>query len=295
VRKLIALFIVISVFGCKKLERSSAADFATSTAVPPRMESQAQGIRAAETPSTGDAPAPGVAAGALPRMIVRTASVKIIVTDTSKAVDAVTHSVEALGGYVSGSHIWRDGELLRATLTLRVPSDKLTTTLASIRALSKRVENETISSEDVSQEYVDLESQLRNLEATETELRELMTGIRKNAKKADEVLQMHQQIMAIRSQIEITKGRMRYISQVAALSTVSLEIVPDFIAQPVVEPGWQPVVIVKDASRALVGVLQSVATTAIWFLIYIVPIVGMLMLVAAAVWKVYRRTRTRAA
>ena len=146
----------------------------------------------------------------------------------------------------------------------------------------------------MSQEYVDLESQLRNLEATEAELRELMTDIRKNAKKAQEVLEIHQQITAIRAQIEQIKGRMRYLGQVTSMSAVSLEIAPDFIAQPVVQPGWQPVVIVKDASRALVHVLQSIATLGIWMLIYIAPILGMLLLVTAGAWKMLRR-RTRAA
>jgi len=281
VRKLIALFVIVLVFGCKKAEK--VFDLAAVNSAPPPAPSQAQ--RAAlEAPAPKQQP-----------MIVRTASVKIIVEDTSKAVDAVTKSAESQGGYVSGSHVWRDGELLRATLTLRVPSAKLTTMLASIRGIAKRVENETISSEEVTQEYVDLESQLRNLEATEAELRQLMTDIRKNARRASEVMEMHQQITAIHAEIERTKGRMRYLSQVAAMSNVSLEIVPDFIAQPVVEPGWQPVVIVKDASRALVGVLQSVATAAIWVLVYLVPIVGMLLLVTTVLWKVYRRARTRAA
>jgi len=274
VRKLIALFVIVLAFGCKKAERSVAASDVAPPPSPVQRVSEKQ---------------------RLPPMIVRTASVKIIVEDTAKAVDAVTKSVESQGGYVSGSHIWRDGELLRATLTLRVPSAKLTTTLASIRGFAKRVENETISSEEVTQEYVDLESQLRNLEATEAELRQLMTDIRKNARRAAEVMEMHQQITAIHAEIERTKGRMNYLGQVAAMSNISLEVVPDFIAQPVVEPGWQPVVIVKDASRALVGVLQSVATAAIWVLIYIVPIVGMLLLVTIVLWKVYRRARTGAA
>jgi len=279
VRKLIALFIIALVFGCKKEERAQSVAAVTDTAIAPvslRVDSQASSA--------------GVSADLAPvRMIVRTANVKIIVADTTKTVDAITQSAEAAGGYVSGSHIWRDGELLRATLTLRVPSEKLTSTLAAIRGLAKRVENETIGSEDVSQEYVDLESQLRNLEATEIELRELMTVIRKNAKKAQEVLEMHQQLMAIRSQIEQIKGRMRYLSQVASMSAISLEIAPDFIAQPVVQPGWQPVVIVKDASRALVSALQSIASVAIWFFIYIAPMIGMILIAVAAVWKMVRR------
>src|SRR6185295_17861969 len=82
-----------------------------------------------------------------PRMIVRTANMSILVGDTAKSVAAVTKAVEALGGYVSGSNVWREGELLRARLTLRVPADKLTPALAAIRDVAKRVDTETVKSE----------------------------------------------------------------------------------------------------------------------------------------------------
>lgn len=247
-------------------------------------------------PARGETVAGGVAAAqasdpAVPRMIVRTADVRIVVSDTSKIVEAITKSAEASGGYVSGSNLWREGELLRAKITLRVPADKLTSTLASIRAMAKRVENETVSSEDVSQEYVDLASRLRNLEATETELRELLKVARQNSKSATEVLEVHQQVTLIRGQIEQAQGRMRYLSQVTAMSAVNLEVVPDAIAQPVVEPGWQAMVVVKDASRALVVFLRSVATAAIWFAVYLLPILGMLFLATILLWKIARRAR----
>jgi len=260
--------------------------------------------QAGSTPSYAVAPArvpeqpaaaEGTRAPAMPRMIVRTADVKIIVADTSKTVAAVTKSVEGAGGYVSGSNIWREGELLRAKLTLRVPADKLTSTLASIRAQAKRVENETITSEDVSQEFVDLESQVRNLEATETELLELLKVARVNSKKATDVLEVHEQLTVIRGQIEQIRGRMRYLSQVTSMSSIALDVIPDAIAQPVVRKGWQPLVVVKDASRALVGLLQNVATAAIWFVIYVVPILGMLALAIAALVKIARRSRTHEA
>ncbi|HEV7238100.1 MAG TPA: DUF4349 domain-containing protein [Thermoanaerobaculia bacterium] len=228
-------------------------------------------------------------------MIVRTADVRILVADTSKTVEAVTKSVEGAGGYVSGSNIWREGDLLRAKLTLRVPSDKLTSTLASIRGLAKRVENETISSEDVSPEFVDLSSQVRNLEATEAELLELLKVARVNSKKATDVLEVHNHLTVIRGQIEQARGRMRYLSQVTSMSSIALDVFPDAIARRVVKPGWQPLVVVKDASRALVAFLQSAATVTIWFVIYILPILGMLALLIAALVKIARRWRTRAA
>jgi len=224
-------------------------------------------------------------------MIVRSAEMRVIVADTGKAVTEATKSAEAVGGYVAGSHIWRDGELLRARLTLRVPADKLTMTLAQIRTLAKRVENETISSNDVSAEFVDLGARVRNLEATEEELRQLLVVARQNSRKATEVLEVHQQLTLIRGEIEQAKGRMRYLSETAAMSSVQLEMTPDALAQPVVEPGWQPLVVAKDAMRALVVLMQSVANAAIWIVIYVVPLCALLMLMAFVMWKAARRLR----
>ncbi|HKR62239.1 MAG TPA: DUF4349 domain-containing protein [Thermoanaerobaculia bacterium] len=267
-RKLITVLILIVLFSCKKEERV-ATDVASESAVAAPVRKEA-------------------VAAAPQRMIVRTANVRIIVADTSKTVDAVTRSAEAIGGFVADSQIWREGELLRARLTLRVPSAKLTETLAAIRATAKRVDNETIASNDVSEEYVDLESRVRNLEATEAELLELLKVARTTSKKASEVLEVHQQLMNIRGEIEQTKGRMRYLSQVSAMSSIALDIVPDAIAQPVVQPGWQPVVVMKNASRALVSVMQGFANAAIWFVIYLVPIFGILGLIIAAARKARR-------
>jgi hypothetical protein len=292
VNKILPL-LLIAMLACSRKETSVRS---AGPVAPPPSPQRTRLVKDA-LPAGADFDGPGLATAEAAEptsaqpMIVRTADVRIVVADTSKIVEAITKSAEASGGYVSGSNIWREGELLRAKLTLRVPADKLTSTLAAIRAMAKRVENETVSSEDVSQEYVDLESQLRNLEATEGELRELLKVARVNSKRATEVLEVHQQLTMIRGQIEQAKGRMRYLSQVAAMSAVNVEVVPDAMAKPVVEAGWQPLVIVKDASRALIVLLQEVVTVAIWFTVYVLPITGMLMLAAWLLWKLARRSR----
>jgi hypothetical protein len=280
-RKLIPILILV--LACSKQESRGASTVDRTSAAPIMAADSAQ-ARVAESASP-----------AMPRMIVRTADVKIVVADTAKSIEAITKSAEAAGGYVSGSNIWRDGELLRAKLTLRVPADKLTATLAAIRNVAKRVENETVASEDVSQEFVDLESRVRNLEATEAELRELLTVARVSSKKAADVLEVHAQLSVVRGEIEQARGRMRYLSQVTSMSAISLEVMPDAIAKPVVEPGWRPLVVARDASRALIALLQGVGTGTIWFLIYFVPVLGMLSLLIAALVKLSRRVRPREA
>ena len=298
-KKLIPMLLLVGVVACNRSEsvgslappkQNDTAAYSVSIPPPARDGAPAVGVAAEPAPAPVPAHAP-----AMPRMIVRTADVKIIVADTSKTVDAITKAIEGGGGYVSGSNIWREGELLRAKLTLRVPADKLTATLASIRAHAKRVENETIASEDVSQEFVDLTSQVRNLEATEAELLELLKVARVNSKKATDVLEVHDHLTVIRGEIEQARGRMRYLSQVTSMSSIALEIVPDAITQPVVKAGWQPLVVVKDASRALVALLQSTVTVLIWFVVYVLPILGTLTLVITALVKIARRSRTREA
>lgn len=287
VKKLSVLIGIVLVLSCSRAKREVAEEVPVSA--PIVMQSEAAGrVRSSDASALQASAEP-----AMPRMIVRTADVRIIVSDTSKAVDAVTRAVERVGGYVSGSNVWREGELLRAKLTLRVPSKELTPTLAVIRSLAKRVDNEIITSEDVSQEYVDLDARVRNLEATEEELRQLLTVARQNSRKATEVLEVHRQLSEIRGQIEQVKGRMRYLSQVTAMSAISLDVTPDAIAQPVVEPGWQPVVVAKNAMRALIGVMQSGANVAIWFVVYVLPLFGMLALAIAAIWKIATRFRAR--
>lgn len=216
-------------------------------------------------------------------MIVRKAEVSIVVGDTARAVDAVTRAAEAVGGYVAGSNVWREGELLRASVTLRVPSAKLTATLSAIRGVAARVERESVSSDEVTEEYVDLSSQVRNLEAAEEELRQLLVVARQNTRKASEVLEVHQHLVSIRGQIEQARGRMRYLEGVTAMSSVAVNIAPEPLARPVVEQGWQPLVIVEDAARALVVLLQHAATAAIWLVVYVVPILLMVALIALTV------------
>ena len=231
---------------------------------------------------------------AIQRMIIRTATLSMIVDDTALTMDRLKDAAEAAGGYVSDSRVWREGEQLRGSISLRVPSPHLTATLASLRRLAVRIQSESVGSQEVTQEYVDLSSRLRNMEAAEAELRQLMTAMREKSKRASEVLEIYQQLSSIRGDIEQTKGRMRYLSEMTSLATVNVELVPNAIAKPVVEAGWQPLVIVKDASRALVVALQGLASAAIWFAIYLLPIAAMVLVAGFAVWKLLSRAVRRA-
>jgi hypothetical protein len=305
-KRIAVLLLLVAVAACKKTE-----SIATDTATPPPSLPAGYQVRAAAPPplpppaamsdeagspagvngaAMSTTPTPTIpAAPQLPRMMIRTATITMIVGDTTAVIDRITSAVEGNGGYINDSKVWREGEQLRATLSLRVPAARLTPALAAIRRLAVRVQSENVSGTEVTQEYVDLASRLRNLEATEVELRELLRSVREKTRRASDVLEVYQQLVQIRDQIEATKGRMQYLGQMSAFSTINLELVPDAIAKPVVEPGWQPVVVMKDAGRSLVNMLKFLATALIWIVIYIVPVVAIFCLIAWALWNLLRR------
>jgi uncharacterized protein DUF4349 len=265
----VPVFLILAVLACKKME-----------------------VRSAKLTEEQAAPQAGVAKDAAPlpqRMIIRNANLSIIVDDTAGTIEKITAAGESVGGYVSDSKVWRDGEQLRGAITLRIPADRLSAALAVIRKLAVRINSESIGSQEVTQEYVDLEAQLHNLEAAEIELRQLMSTIRERSRKASEVLEMYQQLSTIRGQIDQIKGRMRYLSQMTALAMLQIDLIPNALAKPVVEPGWQPLVIIKDASRALVESLKVVSAMLIWLGVYIVPMLAIIALAVLIAYKLLGR------
>ena len=149
-----------------------------------------------------------------------------------------------------------------------------------LRKLALRTTNETVTSDDITQEYTDLGAQLANLQAVEKELRELLKTVRDRTQKASEIMEVYAELARVRGEIERIQGRLKYLSQTVAMSAIAVDLVPDAIAAPLVEPGWQPVATIREASRALVNALRAIADALIWLVLYALPIGAM---VAAAV------------
>ncbi len=213
------------------------------------------------------------------RLVVRTASLSLVVKDPAEAVQQFTKLAEAMGGFVVSSNVYQTSYgfdtagqprlVNQANLTIRVPSDRLDEALTQIKAGAIDVRNETVTGQDVTEEYTDLASQLRNLELAEAQLREIM----QSAIKTEDVLQVFEQLKQVQEQIEVTKGRMSYLENSSRLSAVSMDLIPDVAAEPVQIGPWSPLATAKAALRALIQSLQQLADAAIWAAICILPVV----------------------
>jgi hypothetical protein len=233
------------------------------------------------------------------RMVISTAQLSLIVEDVEVTLPQVSDIVKRLEGYIVQSSSYRTySDRLAATVTLRVPADRFEEALAALRALAGKVQSETLSGEDVTDQYVNLDARLTALEATETELLALLAEVRQSAGNAEEkaqaILSIYNQLTSVRTQIEQIQGQMNYLSQMAAMGTITVELQPrePEIVQPVVEEGYDPGRTLSRAGRALVQVLQGLLNALIWFAIVLLPI---LLLFAApivlVVWLIRRAKR----
>ncbi len=209
----------------------------------------------------------------VPRMVIKNAELSIVVEDPLQKMDAIVEMADEMGGFVVNSNVWQTtlsngAKVPHASITIRVPVERLDEALDRIKAGVGEISSENVSGQDVTRDYTDLQSRLRNLEAAEAQLQEIMD----EASKTEDVLQVYNNLVNVREQIEVIKGQMQYFEQAAALSMISVDITGDEEAQPLQIGGWQPVGVAKDAIETMVDTLQWLGDIAIWFVLCVLPI-----------------------
>jgi hypothetical protein len=228
------------------------------------------------------------------RKLVRTVELELAVKDTEKTAQQIQTLSGSLGGFVSDISAQRVDGLMQYGITVRVPADRLDEALAALRKLAVRIDREQLSTEDVTDRFVDLSAQVRTLQGTEVELRELLAESRERARKVDEVMAIYHELTAIRGQIEQIQGQVNALEKLAALSTIRLQLRPDSVAAPIVRSDqWRPSETVRSSLRTLVKFVQGLIDVAIVVVIVIVPIVLPIVLPIALLIRWARRRRRK--
>lgn len=218
------------------------------------------------------------------RMIVRNGSLALVVESVASAAEEVARIATDVGGFLVSSSVQGEGKATSARLTVRVPVDRFDEAMARLRKLVVRVVGDSTSGQDVTQEYSDLQAQVRNLEAAEAQLQRIMD----RADKVDEVLQVYRELINIRGQIETAKGRAQYLERTAAMSAINVDLFPASSPEPLVRPGWSAAGTTKDAVRGVTAWGQGLVSALIWVGVFS-PFWGAGFLALAVVALVARR------
>jgi hypothetical protein len=241
-----------------------------------------------ESDSTGSAVP--ISASQFDRRVIRSAELDLVVTDVRAATRNARETVADHGGYEASSNSSALSDSReRASITFEVPSDTFDAILNELRDSSQvlRVEHESTSSQDVTEEFVDLRSRLTNLRATETRFVELL----EEAYTISEVMDVESEISRIRGEIERIQGRINYLEQRTDYSRihVSFEEAEDE-SEIVAGTGFNPGETAREAWNQSIEFVGSVANALIMVVVFFWwawPLLGLGLLAANH----YRRRR----
>jgi hypothetical protein len=222
------------------------------------------------------------------RLIVRTGRLSVVSNDVRKSVGDMSSYVVGIGGFVVSSNVQGTNDNPSATLEVRVPVDKFQESVDKAKTAGLRVTSESLTGEDVTEDFVDTQARIKNLQASEMQFSEIM----KKAQKISDVLEVQQQLERVRGDIDVAQGHAQYLEKSAKMSSITIYFATDEAQLPVVDPvnNWNPLTIIKNAFRSLVGLAQGLGTLVIWLVIYL-PLWVLIAVVVYIIKKIVRRNQ----
>ena len=231
----------------------------------------APGARSADqsTANTGS----GVSTAAVERIVIKNADLAIVVADVEGRMKNIQVMAQQMGGFVVSSNLGQsytstNVKVPDAQIVIRVPADKLDEAMTQIKKDTVEVQSETVSGQDVTADYVDLQSRLKNYQDAEAQLNEIL----KNATNTTDVVNIFNQLVSYREQIEVIKGQIKYYDEAAALSSITVHIIAQETIQPLVIGSWEPKGVALKAVQDLINFLKGFTEFLIRFVIYTLPV-----------------------
>lgn len=205
------LFVLILTFSwsCAKYEKVSSDETALDSRSVPAASAQAQ---LASTPKS-DLYSNG-------KNIIKTANYRFQVDNVKQSTAAIETAIRKYPAYISSSNLNLENPILENKITIRVQQEYFQDLLNEIDQQAMFVNFRNVTTDDVSKDFVDLESRLKTKREVEQRYMEIL---RKKAGTIEELLQAEQQIGALHEEIEATISRLNYLKDQVGYSTINLE------------------------------------------------------------------------
>jgi hypothetical protein len=232
-------------------------------------------------------------AAATKRQLIFTGDMSLQVADVARAMREAHEWVEAHEGWVDAESVSGEDEA-QGGMTLRVPQAQYEPTRDHLRTLALDVVADRSQRQDVTGQHADLSARLKNLQATEVELREMLSQAREQGESTDDVLNIYAKLSEVRGNVEAMQSQLSTLEEQVAMSTLTVTFLPPPASPQTVTKGWQPGAVLQRALADLVAGLQRLVDMAIYLVVtaplWLLPLLG-LVLVLWIARRVWRRVR----
>lgn len=210
IMKFLLAYIFLSVAACSggsdnQAEVSYAADAGTAE------------LKTEPSPAPDAAVADGPVAVAQ-RQVIRTGEISFETNSADKTRQHIEQAAAQLGAYLADESSSNFGDRTEYRVVLRVPAAQFDALLADISATAPKLDSRTINSQDVTEEFIDVQARLQSKKELEARYRELL----KKAAKVEELVAIERELATLRGEIESIEGRLRYLTNQVSLSTLTV-------------------------------------------------------------------------
>ncbi len=221
------------------------------------------------------------------RKMIKTGSLELLVKSADKTAKDIQGIAEQMDGFVSASNVYEVSTGTKTgSVTIRIPAARFSEALDEVKKLAIKVEHESVNAQDVTEQYTDLESRLRNLQATEQQYLTIL----KQAVKIPDILQVTAQLDQVRMQIEQIQGQLKYLSGQVDMASITASLTEEAEVE-VFGLRWRPLYVVKLAFRGMLNGLSGYVDAMIKFILQLPVILAWLITIGLIIficWKILR-------
>jgi hypothetical protein len=224
------------------------------------------------------------------RLILRNGTISVSVENTISAEKGIEGMISQMAG--DGAFIVSTSETPSGSdnspyvnMVIRLPAAHFDEAMDAIGRMAAKGTTPTLTktADDVTDQYVDVKARLTSMEAARDRLQQIMS----TAQNTNDLLQAESLLTQREADIEALKGRMQFLEQSAALSSITITLQPYVLSQPV-DTSWHPAETLREAVNALLNSLRGFGD---FLIIFIVSVLPWLLLLALFFYGVYRLIR----
>lgn len=225
------------------------------------------------------------------RMIIHEAHLHIQVKNLEKMQANMETMVNKYKGYIVESNIQRENEnYLNGYIVVRIPEKHFQSFLSDAEATATEVLERNVTGQDVTEQYVDLESRLTSKQAVEKRLLEFMD----DAKKTEDLLKISSDLATVQEEIEVIVGKMKYLENQTSYSTITISMVEDRVIIPEIEnknlDTWEKT---KKQLAQSTNFLLATGSAIVVFFIGNIPIFLILSVIGLGAYFMIKRRRNK--
>lgn len=223
----------------------------------------------------------------LNRKLIYTANMVMQVKDYPKAQTELRNLVTGSGGYILNFNESETKTEIGGTYTIKIAASGFVSLLDSIETINK-AKQRSVQGQDVTEEYVDLSSRLKAKELVEQRLLNFMA----QATKSDDLLAFSQELGKVQEEIEQLKGRMRYLDQNVAFSTIELRMYQLIETKVLNDPDDKTFYMkIKDALNYSLQLIVTIVQGIVIIFTVLLPFILIACLIGIPIWYFMRKRK----